>query len=779
MSGHGSPFALHLAKVLASVTLFSERLLVLLAPVLCAAGIHVAFALLGLYRTLPAWLHLVIVFTLGSWAISMTVRTLLRWRWPKQRDILRRIEQASGLAHAPLQQLEDRQVTNLVDPTSVALWRAHGERILKSLGTLRAGWPDLSLSRIDPWGIRIVVAVGLIIAFSQRDIPWQYLEQSFWPRYDGVTADIHAELWIAPPAYTRATPVHLDSRTPTESVITLPEGSKLVAQVVGYGGAVHLFANGADMVMPTLEGDTRHATLTLRSGETISVGAGAHRVAQWHIAIQSDNPPSVAFAGNPATTERGVLRIPYHAQDDYGVTKLTLVLTQNGQSARFSVTLPAGTNRNVQNSFYQDLTAHPWAGLEVGGRLEAEDSAGHRSVSEERRFTLPERLFTHPAAKVIIAARKSLVRDPDNSKKVANALLGLDARPDLLDNNISVFLALNFAWRRLLSPDHQANQAQILQLLWDTAVALEDGGTGSLLAELRKLQRQLQEALARNAPQEEIDRLMNQLQQAMNEYMRALAQQAEQAMRQGHQPTLTRPGLSITQSDLNRLLNDAARMAQSGAKNAAQQMLDRLQNILENLQAGIPSYARDGSQQMLQSLTQTMMRQQQLTEKTFEAQRNNSGPGSGAQQQQEIRQGLGAQMRELGNQLGDLPEGVGNAEQAMREAEKALQEGDLESAGDAQNRALQNLQRGVQALAKQLQRRGGQPVREHGEFDPLGRPLLKQDGEGATDASETKIPGWNPLEESRRVFQQLLERRNDATRPKTEQEYLDRLLRQF
>ncbi len=66
------------------------------------------------------------------------------------------------------------------------------------------------------------------------------------------------------------------------------------------------------------------------------------------------------------------------------------------------------------------------------------------------------------------------------------------------------------------------------QLLWDTALRIEDGRATTSQHDLRQAMQALQDALARNAPDAEIERLMQQLQQAMNHYLQALAQQMQQ-----------------------------------------------------------------------------------------------------------------------------------------------------------------------------------------------------------------------------------------------------------
>ncbi len=136
---------------------------------------------------------------------------------------------------------------------------------------------------------------------------------------------------------------------------------------------------------------------------------------------------------------------------------------------------------------------------------------------------LPERVFTNPVARAIIEQRKELAIDPGSRIPVAEILGDLRSRPQLYDNDDLAFLGLRVAEERLRLNHDAASIAQVQQLLWDTALRIEDGHASLAQTELRRLERQLQDALAKNAPDQEIDRLMSELKQALDRYLQALA----------------------------------------------------------------------------------------------------------------------------------------------------------------------------------------------------------------------------------------------------------------
>jgi len=344
--------------------------------------------------------------------------------------------------------------------------------------------------------------------------------------------------------------------------------------------------------------------------------------------------------------------------------------------------------------------------------------------------------------------------------------------------------------------------------MWDTALALEDGGISMAMRELRRLQQELEEALARGASDEEIERLMNELQQAMNEYLRQMQEQLAEAMQKGMEMGQMDPNsLQLSQQDLNEMLNEARRMAQNGARESAQQMLQQLQNMLENLQMAMPMPGQRGGQgqQMLNDLGKIMQQQQQLLQDTFRRQRGQQPGqqpgegqsegmgegqgqgmpgGNGAAAQEALRQQLGDLMRRFSNATGDIPQGLGSAEQFMRGATDALQGNELDGAAQAQNDALEQLKQGMQQMSQSLRQQMGNQrgPGQRDPMDPFGRALSEDEGPGgdafAREGSDV-LPKSEDPDRSRQIFEELRTRRNQPQRPKIERDYLDRLLRQF
>jgi uncharacterized protein (TIGR02302 family) len=789
--------------------LFLERLLPALLPAALVAGAGLAIALFGLPRLLPPWPQLILLILCGVGFVAALWYGFRGFRLPDTGEAVRRVETDSGFTHRPITHLTDAQASNLVDADSVSLWKSYRQRLIASIGVPFLGLPRGTVAAKDPYGLRAVVLLAVVIGIFVAGDSWQKrLIQAIHPNFSAFAQSetSKVEAWLTPPEYTRMPPISLSSTVQLESgeapPLTVPAGSKILAQAEGIGAKASLLANGQSQDFEMLDAITQRIEGKIQSGDEIAIEADGDTLARWPIRVVPDQPPSIAFATNPTATERGVLRLDYTAKDDYGVhsVKAVIQLAKEGagegtdkESLELNLPIPQLDAKEMKAYSYQDLTAHPWSGLEVEIRLVARDAQGQIGASAPVTMTLPERKFYHPVARAIIEQRKKLARDPEQKDSVAEALRGLNAQPDAYDGNVAVFLSLNLAWRRL-SADTLSKEdlAQLEEQLWDTALALEDGGVSMAMRDLRELQRQLEEALNNGASQEEIERLMNQVQEAMNKYLENMRQQIQEAMKNGMQMQRLSPnGLKLSQQDLNQMLNDARKMAQSGSRESAKQMLDRLQQMLENLQAGIPmpmGQQGNQAQQMMNDLMRMQQQQDKLLQDSFRMQRGqqqgdgqqmNGEPQAG--EQEGLRQDFGKLMRDFGNMMGDMPQSMGQAEQSMRRAVDALKKGDFEGAGEAQNQALSQMQQSMQQMQQQMQAGMNRGPGQRDPMDPFGRTTPREDSAGGNSVNTTgvKVPDQSEMERARQIFEELRDRRNDPSRPRDERDYLDRLLKQF
>src|SRR5947208_647927 len=145
-------------------TIFWERLWPALASVATVIGLFLALSWLGLWLWLPPAgraVGLGIFFLLTAAAFA----PLLMLRVPSRVDALRRLDRNSGLPHRPATAMADDIAVPTHDSYSLALWRAHIERVLRRTKRLRAGTPMPRLALRDPFAVRALVSVLVVATF--------------------------------------------------------------------------------------------------------------------------------------------------------------------------------------------------------------------------------------------------------------------------------------------------------------------------------------------------------------------------------------------------------------------------------------------------------------------------------------------------------------------------------------------------------------------------------------------------------------------------------------
>ncbi len=797
-------------------------------PLAGLAGAFLLVALSGVLPLLPGWLHGLILAGFGLAALLLIYRALHGLTWPSRSAAQRRLERDSALAHRPISGLED-QPAGEANTLSSGLWRLHQRRLQAQSGPLKLEAPRAGWSRVDPFGLRAVLCLLLLVTFFAVGANWQErLEAAVNPAAapSGSLQTAELEAWISPPNYVDLAPIYLDQ---DKRQLAVPEGSRLTARVNGGNAAPSLQFAESEQDFETNGKSFFEIESPLRQDSEVAIVQDGQVLGSWTVDIYADEPPTVRFEETPSKTQRKSLQFAYKAKDDQGLAALRLVIRPisssiEGKQLELPISLPQGTPREAEGRGLENLTAHPWAGLKAQVWLEAEDARSQLGKSEEVRVTLPEREFTHPVAQILIKQRKRLILKPGLHFWVARTLAEVGANNRAYGNDVLVALAIRSAEQRLLRDRSRKAIEEVQRLLWDTALHLEEGESALAEQDLRNLQEQLQEAFESGASNEVLSGLMEDMESAMQRYLRAMMEEAMRAAENGTlQPDqqLQSNQQAVSAGQLQDMLDQARELMESGNHEAAREMLAQLQSILENLEmrAGPSSEMQQQMQQsreMMNRLQDIMQGQSNLLDESFRQSRQtpsepfsrddqrpgqDSGPGQqrgaegsqdgdalsqSAEEQENLRRELGALMREYGNMTGELPQPLGQAETSMRSARDALQEGQPGPAGEAQARALDQLQQGMDSLLENFAQQMGQgapqgaagpPGQQDGQGrDPLGRRF---GGEGRNQGEAVQLPEAGELQRAREILDELRQRSGQRDRPELEREYLDRLLEQF
>ena len=850
---------LHRTSVFARLALLWEAIWPQAFPFFCVVSTFLAVSWMGLWPNLSDPIRWIGLVAFACVAIFSLLR-LKNVNWPTAQQVNNRIERSSGLDHRPVtaQQDSKAEVVGTDDPFARALWQEHQKRMSRSLTDLKAGVPSPQVARLDPYALRGLVGLFLFIGFVAGWGNWSSRIGDAFRSHDVGVAAISGRIdaWLKPPVYTNRPPIFL---TAEMSTATVPEGSELVVRTLDIPEpqlllkSTNLSEAGKSIVAePSNKPDGEETSakpknismfkFSLNKTGAIQLSSKGDMLRDWTINVIADDDPKIVFVDEPVGSARGALEFSYSVEDDYGVSLARTDIKSTQQSAKDArplvpapdLTLPLPSRRAKEGTAKtsQDLTAHPWAGAEVEMTLIAEDEAGQTGKSKTITVRLPERIFTKPLALAIVDERRNLALDSRAAPQVAQMLdIITSTHPDEFIKDMTTYTALRVAFRTIKRAESDDELRQAIELLWETALAIEDGDLSLAERRLRDAQERLAKALEDGASDAEIDELMKELRAAMENFMQELAEQ----MRRNNQNQQAMPidpnAQVLRQQDLERMMQQIEDLAKSGSKDAARRLLEEMQRMMNNLQTARPGQQQqqqtDEFSQQMNKLGEMMRQQQQLMDETFNMQRrqqqgdnrpgdqNQQGrqgqqPNQRGQQNQQGQQGqqqpmtaeeFAEAMKELRRQQGELQRqmqemqdamrGLGlepgdkldEAGEAMGQAEQDLGQGDTGQATGQQGRALQAMREGAQQMMQNMQNQAGEQGRRgergqhgqqsRGERDPLGRQSRSQ---GPQLGDDTKVPGEIDAQRAREILDAIRRKLGESSRPKLELDYLDRLL---
>jgi uncharacterized protein (TIGR02302 family) len=729
---------------------------------------------LGLWLDLPPLARL-IGLALFALALIAALLPLARLRRDTRREALARIDREAAarggpLSHNPASSIEDTLAVGTADPATRALWALHQARAAEAVSGLAPPPPRPAMARRDPFALRAGLIVAAVASLFVAGAEWRprILGAFDWQAPPAPGPSFRVDGWIDPPLYTRLPPLVV-TMNGEQQRLRAPVNSTLIVRIAGQGEAVLTPKAG----LKALPGKPAHADLRedrfqLTGGVAdLTVAAGG---TTQHLLVETipDTAPEVERIGALEVNARGTFNLTYRAKDDYGIASAEGLVEPLANTRalvpppKIALALPADATGEHDTKTLVDLTDNPWSGARVRLTLVVKDEAGQEGRTPSAEVTLPARIFAQPLARALAEERRRLITAPDDSRgRVQTALDALLIAPDRFTPQPSVFLGLKTATRRLRAARSDEALMEVADLLWEMALKIEDGDLSDAEKSLRAAQDNLKQAIERNAPDEEIKKLTEDLKQALDKFMKGMAERQRKDGKPQAEKSPPNPNAkTVTPDDLNKMLNDMAEAMKRGDTAEAQRLLDQLREVLENLQTAEPGGKSDpnGREMSKQAdeLDKLSREQQDLRDETFkdgqdkrgqqgqgprgqrpqrgqqgqqgEGQKGQPGqPGQGQQgqgqqgqgqqgqgQKGEGQKGAGQRQQALRERLEDLQrrmkdlgmqgeEGLSEAEEAMREAEGALGQGKEGEAVDAQGRALDGLKRGAEGMQKQMQ----------------------------------------------------------------------------
>jgi len=769
------------------------------------------FGAIAMTDILPSWpgiFHGALLVGMVGGIGWLVVANLRGFAWPSRAQARARLEATEPTLHRPLTTVEDRLETGTND-FAAALWATHQARAATLIDRLAATAPSPGVAALDRWSLRsaavLMLALGLIGA---GDDAGPRLVRALTPTLDSNTGTLAAKVWLTPPAYTSRSPMYLEFpiTAPTQTGLTVPQGSTVLAVVTGTSRATDLRVDADVFPMTTVGDSSQRIEMRLPDGRRIDLTQRGRSIAGWDLDVLPDLPPEIAFTREPREAGRGRLRVDYRASDDYGIGRAfariapgTEIEARVADAFETELSTPPFNPKKAGAATFLDLTAHPLAGMQVVMTLVVVDQADQQSESEAVIVILPERVFNHPVARDLAAMRKSLILDfAGNTKRGARVLDAILKEPEKFGGQPHAILFMSSARGRLALGPSDADARPVADLIWHAAIRIEDGNLVEAEQRLAAAEQALREAMERGATPAEINRLIDQLKQALADFTRELAERMPDSELSALNPE--QDSQSISLEDIAAAMERLREMSQMGAKDAARQMMAELENMLQSLRNTANQNDENpevkAAQDLMRDLREVTEEQSELLEQSFEKAREaalegrkrdrRQGDAAASERQENLRQRLGDLMGQMGEMTGQIPKDMGGAEQAMRKARDNLKSGAFKPASDAQGEALSALQNSMEQANQQLMQSLAEkgmagmvpmPGKNRKGFDPTGRRTGPENGENVELPEGPDAAGVS--ERVRAILEEIRRRAADRTRPPDEQDYLRRLMKQF
>ncbi|PWB83895.1 MAG: TIGR02302 family protein [Methylocystaceae bacterium] len=799
-----------------------ERAWRILVALLTLLGFFLALSWAGLWLEIGASGRVFGVVGFAAAALFALARGLAAGA-PRREQALARLDAAPGAEHRLASSLDDTLAGASPEAATQMLWALHRRRLEAKLRMVAVAPPAPGVAKRDPLALRALALVAALAAgFVAGPDRRARIEAAFdWGVIGPAGASRRVDAWLEPPAYTGRPPIVLSQRDAATdaAAVAAPVNSILIVRSFGDRAANAQASGGLAAIegAPRRAGDQEREERFKLTGDARLSLRGAPGPSTFDLVAIADRPPTIELVEEPRNNARGSMTLRFRVDDDYGVIAAEAVAAPSaipGEPStgralypppRLALALPPTRAGLGESRATLDLADHPWAGARVAMTLVVHDEGGNEGASAPLDIVLPQRHFAKPLARALAEQRRRLALDADHYARVRVALGALSLGPELFQTPSSVYLGLSAAKRRLERPRGDDDLRDVADLLWSMALGLEDGDVSQAERDLRAAQKDLRDALARGADEQELERLNGELRRALDNFLAALAQQGPREA-----PPRAAPGESgqrtLSEQDIQSMLSEIEKAEKSGDFAEAQRLLDDLQDMLENLQSARAGEANPAAREMshaLDELDRLSREQQQLRDDTNrspqsggEARRGKGAPSEDESaremraRQQALREKLEQQQNRLRRSGEETPQDLADADKAMKEAEKALGPGGdgKGRAVDAQGRALQALRRGADQLASRLQedgeegedgqsgRRGRRQGMGQGEgADPLGRPSGRRRVDGS--GSRHDLLGLPSAARARRVQEELRRRLGQPERPAEELDYLERLLR--
>ena len=659
------------------IRLYLTNLVIETWPVLTLPLFYAGLSFFNVFNYMPWWLHSIVLLSFFILMLYFLRGSIKKLRWPDIRTVMRQMEVSAHVPHRPLNNLTDKLSPATRGQNQIKLWRIHLLRAKQQLQQIRLLRPERNLKQKDPYRLGFIAvaifALGFLMAGHERSARLSHALTmprdiaSYLPSY--TPHPVHFAAWLTPPEFAQQDTRHLfNGNLPPgklSGTYTVPQDSTLSLHVSNLRGFMtpQFYANGEKQ--EPVYNDKGHYSLDLTFA-----GEGTHNVEiryifrtriAYSVSSVADAPPEIVLNEEIRVNDRQEIEWSYQAKDDYGIAALDMYITPGAdlrqklataplthkekQSFNFSIPVPNDpAPRTLSETRTTDMTESPFAGYSVVINMVAEDTQGQIGESNPVETVLPVRNFEHPVAQKLVEIRDTLAwsDNPAERLRIWTELRNIAANPEAYRHDTTIFLSLAVAHmtleRLVASPFSRTNrktEAEWLErmrgvrdLLWKTALHIEDGNLAIAARDLQNVLQKMKEKLDRGEmTEEEFQELAMEFQETMMRYMQALSETLSQKMQERQQQDgEERREMSqemmerlTERMDMGNMFQQWQDFSQGGSPEDLQNMIEQMQNFIDQMDPDRINNAEmfdDSEFDMLHDLMELIENQQDLIEET-------------------------------------------------------------------------------------------------------------------------------------------------------------------
>ncbi len=683
------------------------------------------------------------------------------------------------------------------------LWKAHIQQSYSQMNNINFFIPKIYFDTVDPLKLRILFIFFFIISLYwgyNNNVIEKNISKIFQVSFNNKKTykeDFNILAWVDPPYYTGLSQINIDLEELQNQTIYVPFASDLSIQTAGLGDKSIQVNIGEsykyDKNINSEKLDIKHK-VSKKQGIKILVSGKLN--SSFYLDVIKDFPPQIKFISKPETVNGVSIKFSTSSKDDYRVKRANVSFTKpegyehfEDKSLLYKLSVSnENTKDEVKSFFYENLSSHLWAGNSSKIEITAFDDLNQKGVVNFE-LTLPEKTFHSKTAKIIYKTRESLAKRKISMQEgKQNIDKAIFEKKEYLNNSLVKkkyeLVALNFEEINSLPLSYNH---LFYKNLWDLAISIEEGTKVVSKNSLEQIEQNLFDSIK----QRESDKLSANVEK----FKESIESLLDLNNEEGQNSMNNNENSKNIKNRIEKATNTLQDLLKTGSKESLDQKIQELKQLSES----IKNPNRIDKEELLKEqkkkdfinkLSELLNEQEMIMEESFNEAANRgkfkqSSEGSGGrtskEKQENLRNTLGNIMRDIGESENEIPQELGRADRAMRQATRELENGRPDQASNAQGRAAEMLQRGMNKM--RYDKNLAQDIPETNREDWANRneqnfinPIDSPEYQGTSSGGNLEIPENTKVQKAQKIARELYGRYNEKERSAKDKRYIKNLL---